>query len=340
MDLLANLLLSIGPFALIWRRRYPVQVLAVVVAVTFAYRMIDYAQGPMWLTLIIAFVTEVMLGPRWVGWATIAVGYVALLWGPSLAGQESTPSSGFAIGIAAWVLVLLAFASGMRVHRERRIERRQAQESESARLVTEERLRIARELHDVLAHNISLINVQAGVALHLIDEQPEQGRLALETIKQASKETLRELRSVLGVLRQVDEDVPLAPAPSIERLDELVGRAEAVGMTVHVERAGEPRPLPAGVDLAAYRILQESLTNVAKHAGPATVMIRLSYGVRDLSISVEDDGTGGAESPPPGGNGIAGMRERAASLGGSLEVGRRPGGGYRVRALLPLGGDR
>jgi signal transduction histidine kinase len=114
-------------------------------------------------------------------------------------------------------------------------------------------------------------------------------------------------------------------------------------MTVHAERTGEPRPLPAGVDLAGYRILQESLTNVAKHAGPATVTITLVYGVRELSISIEDDGTGGAggrESPTPGGNGIAGMRERATALGGSLHVGRRPGGGYQVKAVLPLGGER
>jgi signal transduction histidine kinase len=301
--------------------------------------MINYAQGPLWLALIVAFFTEVMMGPRWVSWAVVVFGYVGLLWGPSLAGQEPTPSAGVAVGIAAWVLVLLAFSSGIRLHRERRTERRRAQESDSARLVSEERLRIARELHDVLAHNISLINVQAGVALHLIDEQPEQGKLALETIKQASKETLRELRSVLGVLRQVDEDAPLAPAPSIERLEELVSRAEAVGMVVHTEKTGPVRPLPAGVDLAAYRILQESLTNVAKHAGPATVRIRLSYGVRELSISVQDDGTGGAEPPAPGGNGIAGMRERAASLGGSLEAGRQPSGGYLVRAVLPLGDE-
>jgi signal transduction histidine kinase len=311
--------------------------------------MIDYAQGPLWLTLIIAFVTEVIFGPRWVSWVTVAAGYVALLWGPALAGRESTPSAAAAAGVAAWVLVLLAVSTGLSLRRERRAERREAQESESRRLVSDERLRIARELHDVLAHNISLINVQAGVALHLIDEHPEQGKIALQTIKDASKDTLRELRSVLGVLRQVDEDLPLAPAPSLERLDELLERAEAVGMTVHAERTGEPRPLPAGIDLAAYRILQESLTNVAKHAGPATVTITLVYGARELSISVEDDGTGGAggaggaggrESPTPGGNGIAGMRERATALGGSLQVGRRPGGGYQVKAVLPLGGER
>jgi signal transduction histidine kinase len=343
MDLLANLLLGLGPFALIWRRRHPIPVLGVVFVVTFAYRMIDYAQGPLWLALIVAFFTEVIFGPRWVSWVTVAAGYVALLWGPALAGRESTPSAAAAAGVAAWVLVLLAVSTGLSLRRERRAERREAQESESRRLVSDERLRIARELHDVLAHNISLINVQAGVALHLIDEHPEQGKIALQTIKDASKDTLRELRSVLGVLRQVDEDLPLAPAPSLERLDELLDRAEAVGMTVHAERTGEPRPLPAGVDLAGYRILQESLTNVAKHAGPATVTITLVYGVRELSISIEDDGTGGAggrESPTPGGNGIAGMRERATALGGSLHVGRRPGGGYQVKAVLPLGGER
>ena len=338
LDLLANLLLALGPFALLWRRSAPVPVLAVVFGAIFGYRMADYPEGPIWIALIVAFVAAVQYGPRWAYLSTMALGYLGLLWAPSLAGVEPYPSGPVATGVAAWVLVLFAASEGLKTHRERRAEAAHVRETETQRRVSEERLRIARELHDVLAHNISVINVQAGVALHLIDEHPEQGKAALQTIKQASKETLQELRSVLGVLRRVDEDLPRSPAPSIARLDELVTRAQATGMTVHTEVSGDPRPLPAGVDLAAYRILQEALTNVTKHAGPAVVRIELAYGSRDLSILVEDDGSGVALSPSPGGNGIAGMRERAAALGGELHIGPIPGGGFRVQATLPLGG--
>jgi signal transduction histidine kinase len=339
LDAIANILLALGPFALIFRRKEPIAVLGIVFAITFAYRMGHYPEGPLWLALIIAFVTAVGSGPRWLGWVTISLGYLALLWGPSLAGRENSPSTDGAIAIAAWLLVLLAGAEFARIRRERRLDASHARELETSRRVTEERLRIARELHDVLAHNISLINVRAGVALHLIDEQPEQVAIALQTIKQASKETLAELRSVLGVLRQVDEGEPRAPAPSIDRLGELVERSQNIGITVRTEISGTVRPLPAGVDLAAYRIVQEALTNVAKHAGNATVRIALEYGPAQLTISVEDDGAGAVEPPAPGGNGIAGMRERATSLGGTLETGPLPGRGYRVRATMPTGGE-
>lgn len=339
LDAIGNILLALGPAALIFRRKQPIAVLGVVFAITFAYRMLHYPEGPVWLALIIAFVAAVGSGPRWLGWATISLGYLALLWGPSLAGRESSPSVDGAIAIAAWLLVLLGGSEFARIRRERRAEAHHARELETRRRVTEERLRIARELHDVLAHNISLINVQAGVALHLIDEQPEQGKAALQTIKQASKETLAELRSVLGVLRQVDEGEPRAPAPGIERLDELVQRSQKAGIAVRTETSGTVRPLPAGVDVAAYRIVQEALTNVTKHAGLATVRITLDYGPRQLAISVQDDGTGAVEPAAPGGNGIAGMRERATSLGGTLDAGPLPGRGFRVRATLPIGGD-
>jgi signal transduction histidine kinase len=339
MDAFANILLALGPAVLIFRRKQPIAVLGIVFAITFAYRMAHYPEGPLWLTLIIAFVTAVGAGPRWLGWATISLGYVALLWGPSLAGRESVPSIGAATAVAAWLLVLLGGAEFARIRRERRLEASHARELETSRRVTEERLRIARELHDVLAHNISLINVQAGVALHLIEERPEQGRVALQTIKEVSKETLAELRSILGVLRQVDEGEPRAPAPSIERIDELVERSKNTGIAVRTEVSGTVRPLSAGVDLAAYRIVQEALTNVTKHAGNATVTIELDYGPEQLTISVEDDGAGAVEPPTPGGNGIAGMRERATSLGGTLDAGPLPGRGYRVRATIPTGGE-
>jgi signal transduction histidine kinase len=216
------------------------------------------------------------------------------------------------------------------------------------RLADEERMRIARELHDVLAHNISLINVQAGVALHLMDEQPGQSRSALVAIKQASNDALKELRSVLDVLRQGQEQPPRASASGLAHLNSLVAGASATGLEVRTRVEGTPRPLPAGVDLAAFRIVQEALTNVTRHAGPATATVLVAYGDQELTVQVDDDGNGvesafgrqGTDSDrrSRSGNGITGMRERAATLGGELAAGPRPGGGFRVSAHLPLNG--
>jgi signal transduction histidine kinase len=225
--------------------------------------------------------------------------------------------------------------------RAARLEREREEKARQA--VIQERLRIARELHDVLAHNISLINVQAGVALHLMDEQPGQSRSALIAIKQASNDALRELRSVLDILRQGAE-APRSPTSGLESLDGLVANAQAAGQAVRTRVAGTPRPLPAGVDLAAFRIVQEALTNVTRHAGKATATVLVGYGDGELTVQVDDDGRGpsgsGALEPEGGGNGIRGMRERAAALDGELEVGPRPGGGFRVAARLPLNGAR
>jgi signal transduction histidine kinase len=179
------------------------------------------------------------------------------------------------------------------------------------------------------------------VALHLMDEQPGQSRSALVAIKQASNDALGELRSVLDVLRQGDEAPPRTPASGLAHLERLVAGAEATGLQVRTRVEGVPRPLPAGTDLAAYRIVQESLTNVTRHAGPASATVLIAYGDKDLTVRVDDDGrglgpTGSAGSAEGNGNGIRGMRERVAALGGELATGPRPGGGFRVQARLPL----
>ncbi|HEX5598615.1 MAG TPA: sensor histidine kinase, partial [Micromonosporaceae bacterium] len=205
----------------------------------------------------------------------------------------------------------------------------QRKEEEARRRATEERLRIARELHDVLGHHLSLINVQASAALHRPD--PTRSEQALAAIKQTSKETLRELRTALGILRQEGE-APTAPAPGLNRLHELVTTAGRPGLEVRVELA-ETRLLPPEVDLAAYRIVQEALTNVTRHAGATAVMVRVRPNGDDVLVEVEDDGTG---VPGPPGNGILGMGERARALGGSLTAGPGPDGGFQVRARLPL----
>jgi len=337
-DAMAVALLAAGTIALFWRRRHPGAVLVVVFATTLAYSVTNYPRGPVFAALIVAFVNAVMAGRRRLAWSSIAAGYVLFLWLPAVFSTQRTTVAD-AVGLAAWLLVLAGAAEMVRFRRERAAVRARSLEEEARRRSSEERLRIARELHDVVAHNISLINVQAGSALHLMDDQPERARTALAAIKDASKEALVELRSVLGVLRQLDEEAPRSPAPGLGRLDEVVARARAAGLPVQVELDGPPAALPQGVDLAAYRIVQEALTNVARHAGPAQATVRISYGDRDLVVQIDDDGLGvPANGAPPGGNGIVGMRERAATFGGTVQVGPRPGGGFRVRAWLPVDG--
>jgi signal transduction histidine kinase len=341
LDVLAYTLLAAGPLALLWRRRHPVAVMVVVFATTLAYWVSDYPRGPVFFALIVAFVTTVIAGLRVFAIVVAVVGWVAFTWLPYLVGDEPAPSVPGAVGLLAWLLVLLAIGEVARVSRERGAERTRSREEEALRRASEERLRIARELHDVLAHNISLINVQAGVALHLMDEQPEQARTALSAIKQASKDALGELRSVLEVLRRSGEDEPRTPQPGLDELDDLVSRAGAAGVAVTVEVDGSPRELPAEVDLAAFRIVQEAVTNVARHAGQSSAMIRVAYGKHDLTVQVDDNGRGATPGTiSGGGSGIAGMRERTAALGGQLDAGPRPGGGFRVRAQLPVDGVR
>ena len=281
-----------------------------------------------------------MAGRRVAAIVAIVAGYVGFLWGEYLVGTSGPPRLEAALGLGAWLLVLITVAEVGRARRERAHEYARTRAEEAKRRASEERLRIAQELHDVLAHNISLINVQAGVALHLMDQQPGQARTALSAIKQASNDALGELRSVLDILRQGNETSPLTPATGLSHLDDLVRKAKATGIEVSAHIEGDPRSLPAGTDLAAFRIVQEALTNVARHAGPSRATVVISYGA-NLVVEVEDDGRGVPGGTTAGsGNGIAGMRERAVALGGSLEAGPKPDGGFRVVARLPLPADR
>jgi signal transduction histidine kinase len=337
LDAVAVVLLLIGPAALTLRRRRPSVATGITLAVTLAYIGLGYPYGAVFLSPVVALLATVLAGRRVAAWIWAAAGYAAYLAIGLLVGDDDL-SLVHGAAVAAWLSLVLVVADMARVRGERAAEAERAREEEARRRAGEERMRMARELHDVLAHNISLINVQAGVALHLMDEQPEQARTALTAIKGASKEALGELRSVLGVLRGTDEEEPRDPAPGLGRLGALVAGAQAAGLTVHTVTEGEPRPLAAGLDLAAYRIVQEALTNVARHAGARTATVRVTYGAAELTVEVDDDGRGRAGAAPPDGtgSGIAGMRERAAALGGELHAGPRPGGGFRVRARLPL----
>ena len=187
----------------------------------------------------------------------------------------------------------------------------------------------------MLGHHVSLINVQAGVALYLMDDDPEQARTALAAIKQSSRELLHEMRMTLGVLRGVDELPPHQPVPGLARLEPLVSDTRAAGLPVTLEIRGSSRDLPASVDLTAYRIVQEALTNTRKHAGPARASVVLQYAEHGLTVQIDDDGRGTGSPASDGGNGLSGMRERAQALGGTITAGPRAEGGFRVRAFLP-----
>lgn len=335
LDALAVVLLLIGPAVLPARRRYPVGTLVGTVAGLLGYLALGYPYGPVVLSVVVALVNAVVYGRR-AAWLLAAVTYlamVALFW---LREGRLEPLA--VSGLAAWLLLLLALGELLRGRRERRARERLARAEEARARATEERLRIARDLHDVLAHHVSLINVQAGTALHLLDEQPGLAREALTAIKASSKEVLVELRGMLGVLRRVDEELPRVPTAGLAGLDALAERMRGTGLPVTVRTEGTARALPTALDTAAFRIAQEALTNVHRHAGAAAATVLLDYSGPDLVLQVDDDGRG-AKGEPSAGNGIPGMRERAAAFGGRLDAGPRPGGGFRVRAQLPIPGE-
>jgi signal transduction histidine kinase len=339
-DALAVGLLLAGALSLAWRGRAPIAVFGVVFATTLAYVVIGYPQGPIYLALIVAFCTTLLEGHRLVAWSSVPAGWALFLWLPSLVGTGDPPELAGVLGLAAWLLVLATTTEIVRIRRERTAEARRAREEEARLRASEEQLRIARELHDVVAHNLSLINVQAGTALHLIDERPELAESALVAIKGASKDALDELRALVDVLRSGVEVAPRLPTPTLADVDDLVERSSAAGVPVELRVRGTRRPLPHTIETAAYRVTQEALTNVARHAGATHTVVELDYEPDALVVRVEDDGRGPAGDGASTGKGLTGMRERVHALGGELEVGARGAHGFRVRARIPIGGTR
>jgi signal transduction histidine kinase len=330
-------LLSSSAAALVARRRFPVATLTVTFLTTLWYLMTPNPTGAIWAALIVAFGTAIYLRKRAAAIGSLVAGYVAFDWGPPLVGAHPAPSAAGALRLAVLLLAMLAVAEWIRLRNQRAAAVARGYAEEARRRAGEERLRIARDLHDVVAHNISVINVQANTALHLMDRQPDRARSALTTINDVSKQALVELRSILGVLRDVDEDAPLAPSAGLDHLNGLVSHANAAGLTVRLEECGEKMPLPTSVDLAAHRIIQEALTNTVRHSGATAAVLRIAYGKGGVSVEVDDDGRPGKLVRMNGtGNGIVGMTERAHALGGRLEAGPRTGGGFRVKVWLPL----
>jgi signal transduction histidine kinase len=338
-------LLAVSGLVLVVRRRFPVPVFAATAAASMAYYAAGYPDGPTWIGLFVAIYTLTAQGDgrRSINVAGAGIAALTVVW---LLTAKLTPLDAagwvfFRIGIAILFAVAGDMVRGRKIllaeSQERAERAERTKEEEARRRVDAERLRIAREVHDTVAHAIAVINVQAGVTAHVLDRRPERVRETLVTIEQTSARALSELRATLGVLRAADGDGG-TPAPGLAQVEELAGLAREAGLDVKIESGLPPRELPSVVDQAAYRIVQESLTNAIRHAAPARVTISINHGPRDLELEVTDDGPGcsGGAAPAGGGRGIVGMRERATLLGGELTVGPGPEGGFQVRARLPM----
>jgi signal transduction histidine kinase len=296
-------------------------------------------------TFLFGFALAVYSTGRYARGRSAVLGGLAVLAALPLAVIE--PGQPFSLADSAFIAIFLVgpFAAGRvirhRQQREHGLEDRAAtleleRDAKAREAVVEERARIARELHDVVAHAISVMVLQARGGRRMLTENPEDARRALDAIEHAGAQALAEMRRLLGVLRQADDELALAPPPSLTRIDELVAQLSATGMPVDVTVEGEPFELPPGLDVSAYRIVQEALTNALKHAGPARAHVIVRYSPEDLELEVLDDGAGTGNGGGSG-HGLAGLRERVAVYGGELESGQRPQGGYALRARLPVG---
>ncbi|MFD5190386.1 sensor histidine kinase [Streptomyces sp. NPDC058357] len=339
------LVAAIGCAALVWRRRHPFGVLAVTVVCGVAFQLLGVRESPLVVSPVLVSVYNVAVRTdRRTAWVSAAVSAALLVSAAAVFTPQSWLEPDTAATLA-WTALPAAVGDGVRSRRayvvaveERAEHAEHTREQEARQRVAAERVRIARELHDIVAHHIALINAQAGVAVHLVDQRPEQILTALEDIRDTSRSALDELRVTVGLLRQSDDPVaPRDPMPGLAQVPALLASFERAGLSVSHTRHGTTEPLEPAVDLAAYRIVQESLTNVRKHAGADHARLCLHYHRERLTITVEDDGSAGPRRPHPGaGHGLIGMRERAATIGGRLHAGPRPEGGFSVTAELPL----
>ncbi|MEV5410983.1 sensor histidine kinase [Thermopolyspora sp. NPDC052614] len=332
------LLLLVSSAVLAFRHVTPLAVGLLTVACCVAYYAIGYPGIFAGAPPLVAIFTAATLGRRRLS-VTLAVALAVGIAIP-VALADTDPKPGGIGLISGWLVATVIAGEVTRNRRAylREAERRAAEaertrDEAALRRASEERLWIAQELHDTLTHAISVINVQAAVATHLLDRKPEQAREALAAIRESGQEAMRELRGTLKVLRQADQD---GMAAGLDGVPRLAARAEAAGIPVEVVTKGERRELSQPVDRAAYRIVQEALTNVLRHAGGASATITMEYGPDTVTVRVEDDGRNEPEDIGQG-MGLIGMRERAVAVGGSLTAGPRAGGGFAVRAELPLG---
>jgi signal transduction histidine kinase len=335
-DALAIALALVGPLALLVIPGRTRMLLVTIAGATFVYVALGYPYGPVFASFAAAVAIAVTRGLRAEAWAAVAAALGLAVFARIVIRDEGWSWAWFA-GVCAWSLIVVGVGELVRLNRARVIEAGRARAELRRREAGEERLRIARELHDVVAHHMSLIHVQAGVALHVLDRKPEQVETALTTIKDASKEALTELRALIGVLRAEGEAAPVAPAASLGNLDELASRTSQAGTTTTVERPDDLSPVPHPVSAAAYRIAQEAITNVVRHSGATKATITVRFDDSGLHLTVQDNGRGmnGAAE----GTGLRGMCERASAFGGHVAIADGPNGGTIVRADFPSGGD-
>ena len=331
------------------RRRLPRVTLAVITAALIVYTARGYAGGPIYLTLGFAFYTLAANAEhRRDAFVAVGVSVAAMVVG-GIAATGTDQLTWHVAVFPGWAAAAIFLGEAQRNRRgylasleERARHLEETREEEARRRVAEERLRIARDLHDVVAHSIATINLQSGVAAHVLERRPDEAAEALRAIKRTSGEALQELRATLDVLRggaDDDGDAPRAPTPGLDRVDALAESTRRTGLDVVVRRNdgdATTSVIPAAVDVAGYRIVQESLTNVMRHAGASYATVTITTTPDAVEIEVVDDGRGAAAGEGDGGHGIAGMRERAHLAGGELTAGPRPGGGYRVWARLPI----
>ena len=335
VSIAALLVILVASGALYWRRSRPLAVFALTLGASALSLGLDDA-GMVGIAMLFALyaVGRHVTDDRWSAAALAASMVFVTLSALSDAAVLAAIAFGLFLTFFVWYI---GRRLRLRGQRAAQLEREHA--AEARRAVAEERTRIARELHDVVAHRVSLMTVQAGAAKTVAADDPESASQAMHEVEKAGRQALDELRHLLGVLRPETETEALGPQPGVADVPRLVDQFRAAGLEVSLTMGAARRELPARVDLSAYRIVQEALTNVLKHAGPAArTEVRLSGDDQQVAIEVLDDGRGGTILPGSG-HGIVGMRERALLLGGSLDVGARPGGGFQVLARLPVGGE-
>ncbi len=339
----------VAAVATLGRRRAPRAALAVVLPITVAALGLR-AGGPTVFLAALTLYSVVTVSARRTAGIVTGVGAAAVLAATLAGGGPQVAET----AIAGLALVLLGWLAGEntragRVYARQRAERAAEREAAAAaeraeqvsRALADERAQIARDLHDIVAHAMSVIAVRSGVARMVIDSDPDQARDALAIIETTTRRSLNEMRLLVGVLRDPGgQPAELSPVPGLADLDRLIAGTTAAGVAVELSVGGEVRPLPQAAELSAYRIVQEALTNVVRHVGPTRARVRIGYRPDEVSIEITDDGPGGPAPPPAragSGHGLIGMRERAALFGGELEAGPH-GGGFRVRATLPTAG--
>jgi signal transduction histidine kinase len=339
------LITGIACAALIWVRRRPGAITVVTVACAVTLAALGFTLSPLLLSpAMIALAFLALRSSQKIAYAATAAAIVALLCTALIARAPHQPLAMEVIGTVAWLLLSVSLGRASRLRlayleaaHARAEYAEKTREEEARHRVADERMRIARELHDVVAHHLTLANAQAGTVTHLIDTEPGKARAMAGDLGGTIVSALEELKTTVGLLRQPDDpDSPLEPAPGLAQLPDLAGSFRSAGLAVIITTDGQPRPLSSGTDLAAYRIIQEALTNVTKHTAASQAWVRLAYADDRLAVTVTND-NGSNPGPAAGpGYGLIGMRERALSVGGRLHAGHRPAGGFEVVTELPL----